>query len=144
MFLDKAVHTLIKRLKEERFIVQKYKSRSTRSVYLKIDFGLCHSIRISDHLFADMDGRIKYHVVENLPKKEKRMLQQVNEEYKVENLFFPMKEEYIEEIVQKIVENRERERRHKGKEGYVDWMYNRYCLMKDDAKNGFWKKSKII
>lgn len=34
---------------EEGFVVQRYDAYSTNSIYLKLDYGLCNSIRISDH-----------------------------------------------------------------------------------------------
>lgn len=40
---------MVKRLKQEGFTIQYYHARSTNSVYLKLDYGMGHSIRISDH-----------------------------------------------------------------------------------------------
>ena len=37
------------RLLEEGFVVQRYDAYSTNSIYLKLDYGVCNSIRISDH-----------------------------------------------------------------------------------------------
>ena len=34
---------------KEGFIVQRYDAYSTNSIYLKLDYGMCNSIRISDH-----------------------------------------------------------------------------------------------
>ena len=36
-------------LLEKGFIVQRYDSVTTNSIYLKLDYGMCNSIRISDH-----------------------------------------------------------------------------------------------
>lgn len=36
-------------LLKEGFIIQRYDAYSTNSIYLKLDYGLCNSIRISDH-----------------------------------------------------------------------------------------------
>ena len=40
---------LCKRLIAEGFTVQRYDAYKTDSIYLKLDFGVCNSIRISDH-----------------------------------------------------------------------------------------------
>ena len=40
---------IIKRLKAEGFTIQRYDAYSTKSIYLKLDYGLAYSIRISDH-----------------------------------------------------------------------------------------------
>ena len=37
------------RLLKEGFIIYRYDAYSSNSVYLKLDFGVSHSIRISDH-----------------------------------------------------------------------------------------------
>ncbi len=37
------------RLLREGFAVQRYDACTTNSIYLKLDFGVCNSIRISDH-----------------------------------------------------------------------------------------------
>ena len=36
-------------LKDKGFVIQRYDAYSTDSVYLKLDYGVCNSIRISDH-----------------------------------------------------------------------------------------------
>ena len=40
---------LVKRLLEAGFTIQRYDAYSTNSIYLKLDYGACNSIRISDH-----------------------------------------------------------------------------------------------
>ena len=40
---------ICKQLLEQGFIIHKYKAFSTCSIYLKLDYGACNSIRISDH-----------------------------------------------------------------------------------------------
>lgn len=42
---DKMCELLIK----EGFTIQRYEAYSTNSIYLKLDYGMCNSIRISDH-----------------------------------------------------------------------------------------------
>ncbi|KRG16875.1 hypothetical protein ACA29_03085 [Lederbergia galactosidilytica] len=40
---------IIVRLKKKGIVVQRYDSYSTNSIYLKLDYGVSNSIRISDH-----------------------------------------------------------------------------------------------
>lgn len=47
---------LTKELKELGFIVHRYDAYSTDSIYLKLDYGVCCGIRISNH-----NGKKKYH-----------------------------------------------------------------------------------
>lgn len=41
--------TLVSRLKGQGFHILRYDAYSTSSVYLKLDYGVCNTIRISDH-----------------------------------------------------------------------------------------------
>lgn len=34
---------------ENNFVVQRYDAYTTKSIYMKLDYGICHTIRISDH-----------------------------------------------------------------------------------------------
>ena len=49
------VNFLVKRLLNMGFVVHRYDSHSTNSIYLKLDFGLACGIRIADH-----PGKKKY------------------------------------------------------------------------------------
>lgn len=54
---------LIKNLKERGFRINKYYAKTTKSIYLKLDYGVCCGIRISDH-----KGKKKYRYKFNLIK----------------------------------------------------------------------------
>lgn len=54
---------LIKKLKEKGFQINKYYAKTTKSIYLKLDYGVCCGIRISDH-----NGKKKYKYKFNLIK----------------------------------------------------------------------------
>lgn len=56
--------SLVKCLKEEEFIIQRYDSYSTNSIYLKLDYGVCNSIRISDHR-GKKHLQYRYNVLKN-------------------------------------------------------------------------------
>lgn len=47
--LDNLADSIAKRLIAEGFTVQRYDAYTTNSIYLKLDYGVCNSIRISDH-----------------------------------------------------------------------------------------------
>lgn len=46
---EKIIKNLIKKLLKADFKVQRYNAYSTNSIYLKLDYGVACSIRISDH-----------------------------------------------------------------------------------------------
>ena len=53
---NKIAKILVEKLLEKNFIVHRYNSHSTSSIYLKLDYGLSCGIRIADH-----PGKKKYH-----------------------------------------------------------------------------------
>lgn len=54
---------LIRNLKDKGFEIHKYYTKTTKSIYLKLDYGVCCGIRISDH-----KGKKKYRYKFNLIK----------------------------------------------------------------------------
>ncbi len=54
---------LIQNLKDKGFQIHKYYAKTTKSIYLKLDYGVCCGIRISDH-----KGKKKYRYKFNLIK----------------------------------------------------------------------------
>ncbi len=59
----KVSNELIKDLKDKGFKIHKYYAKTTKSIYLKLDYGVCCGIRISDH-----KGKKKYRYKFNLIK----------------------------------------------------------------------------
>lgn len=49
-------NNISKQLLNHGFIVHRYNSKTTSSIYLKLDYGVCCGIRIADH-----NGKKKYH-----------------------------------------------------------------------------------
>lgn len=47
--IQEIAYELQNRFLDENFVVQRYDSYSTKSIYLKLDYGVAKSIRISDH-----------------------------------------------------------------------------------------------
>ena len=47
--IENVTEYIIKELKKHNIIIHRYDAYSTNSIYLKLDYGACNSIRISDH-----------------------------------------------------------------------------------------------
>lgn len=85
-------------LKELGFTVHRYDAYSTDSIYLKLDFGVCCGIRISNH-----NGKKKYHYRFNVIKDYKG-----DKIIYFENLisyFYNFEE--LPQLIQKVVEEKE-------------------------------------
>lgn len=102
-------------LKELGFVVHRYDAYSTDSIYLKLDFGVCCGIRISNHL-----GKKKYHYRFNVIKDYKG-----DKIIHFENLisyFFSFEE--LPQLLQKVVEEKENKIKRYGLEKYKQIMNN--------------------
>lgn len=59
--IEKACQFIVERCQEEGIVVHRYDTKSSGSIYFKFDWGVAHSLRISDH-----NGIEKYHYKFNL------------------------------------------------------------------------------
>lgn len=130
--LKKAVNRTIDALKREGFTLQYYESMTTKSYYLKVDYGVCHTIRFSDH-FGKKHLSYKYNVNHQVDKKRWS-------KDKYWQFFCPLNE--ADEIVKEIVKTREYKMNDLGEEGYRALMREYY--IKGLVKKGFWQQSKVI
>ena len=67
--LERAADFIIEKCGEEGIVVHRYDAKTSRSIYLKFDFGLGASLRISDHR-----GIEKYHYKFNLIQGQNRIV----------------------------------------------------------------------
>lgn len=121
-------------LVNEGIILQRYNSTSTNSVYLKADFGLAHSVRISDH--GNKDRRLhKYNVIKGTRKIRK------TKDRNTERTFYPCTTESIKILVDEIVKNKKLNIEKHGQDSYNSKMKYRTLTNKG---NKFWMRSIII
>lgn len=64
MKLNEAAKYIQDILLEQGFVIHRYDAYSTNSIYLKLDYGACHSIRISDHKGKEYLS-YKYNIIKN-------------------------------------------------------------------------------
>ena len=120
-------------LKREGFAVQYYHARSSSSVYIKLDYGMGHTIRISDHKGK---SRLKYRY---------NMLMEGNKPMKCNTktglrYFVPFKDvEYMIEVIKK-----EKKGLIKmiGAKKYEEG--TKLNFYKNDGKPGFWANYKLL
>ncbi len=132
--IKNACTSLIERLKDEGFIVQLYESYSSNSVYLKLDYGVSNSIRISDHRGkAYLDYR--FNLLTSVTEKSR----EVSERGFVKD-FYPITD--LDDLMKDIVEHR-KERLDK----YGTIRYQKYMdknIKEYDKLPGFWSKSVVV
>ena len=104
---------LIDLLKAKGFIISKYYAKTTKSIYLKLDYGVCCGIRISDH-----NGKKKYKYKFNLLKYYNGP-KRVNDNGFI-RLYFSY--ENINEIVEAVLKEKNEKLKKYGQNNYQEYM----------------------
>ncbi len=114
------------------FVIQRYDSLSTDSLYLKLDYGACNSIRIADHKGKE---HLKYRY--NLLKDSK---QRVAKDDGLPRYYYPY--EQLKALIDQILKDRNAKLSMYGKKRYNEFMEKNKKDHRDS--NGFWKDSKVV
>lgn len=133
MNLKELADYLCKRLIAEGFTVQRYDAYKTDSIYLKLDFGVCNSIRISDH-----PGKryLKY----------RYNIGSFAKEYRYKNkrgfprLYFC--QDQTDALIEQILRDRESKLKRYGADRYRK--YAEENRVKNSQRKGFWRQSWIV
>jgi hypothetical protein len=123
---------LIKTLKEQGFTIHRYDAYSSNSIYLKFDYGVCNSIRISDH---SGKAYLKYRynfILGGVPYEE------VMDKYPR----FYFNETSIEQLVNKIKQDKQDKINQYGIRNYT--MYVNKNKADIGNQKGFWKQAKLV
>lgn len=129
--IDSIADSLIKFLSRNGFVIQRYDAYSTDSVYLKLDFGVSNSIRISDHL-----GKEKLQYRYNIIIGGKDNI--VEEKY----IRYFFNENSIEMLANQILLDRMEKIKKYGRHNYLEYMKNNIRAGQNAV--GFWKQSRLI
>lgn len=119
------------RLLSEGFIVQRYDAYSTKSIYLKLDYGMCNSIRISDHT-----GKKHLNYMFNLGQDITAVTHEKKESTRY---YYPF--DKMDELVNHLLRHRLSKKQYYG-DSYSDAMeQNR---QKNQNNKGFWSKAYLV
>lgn len=123
---------LIENLIKQGVVIQRYDSYSTNSIYIKLDYGVCNSIRISNH---PGKKHLKYRYNIGTDIKEFR---KVHDKYKR----YYYRADKAPELVKKILSDRKVKIDRYGSRKYQSYMQKN---KKDDCGNaGFWRQAKLV
>lgn len=120
------------KLLEEGIIIHRYDAYSTNSVYLKLDYGVANSIRISDHKGKPY---LKYRYNIGTDIKEMELVMD-----KFPRRYYPVSEG--ETMVDQIVKDRNEKLEKYGKSRYTEFM--RKNKREHEADKGFWSTSRRV
>lgn len=123
---------LIEQLKKRNVVIQRYDSFSSKSIYLKLDFGVAGTIRISDHAGKE-HLKYRFNLQSNLKNRTHHK--------KTNQHFFPTKQ--INNMLFTILKERDERIEQYGREAYLNYMYKNWAHNKDNSK-GFWSMAKLV
>lgn len=127
METNKILYKILEILDGKGFVLYYYKAYSTSSCYIKLDFGVCQSIRISDH-----KGIEKYKYTFNL-------LLDIDKSYKEDNRnYYCLKD--LDIMIKDIVKYK-KDLEEKYGFNYFQYMLNNKNMYLNKYK-GFWQNAK--
>lgn len=132
--LQSLAATLIERLKKAGIIVQRYDAYSTNSIYLKLDYGVANTVRISDHTGKD-NLSYRYNLMTNLKKYEKELTDRG-----LLRTYWPMKN--VESLAGTIIKDRQEKIRKYGSERYNYYM--KQNIHENQFAKGFWAQAVLV
>lgn len=129
-----AYRYLVYNLLRMGFVVQAYKAYTTSSIYIKLDYGVCNSIRIADH-----SGKkyLKYRF--NVMADETRIHTKIDGGF--ERIYFPITE--LNTLLDTIAKHRADRQARYGISGYAKIMETARQRHLTD-KDGFWVHSYFL
>ena len=130
--VNEAAEYLIERLKELGFHVLRLDAVTTSSIYLKVDYGLCHSIRVGDH-----KGKKKYKYRYNVDISRKARGYSKNEG--LIRHFFTGNKKDLDQLIRLVQENKQRIVQKYGERNYNKYMAMR--VAENQGSKGFWTKA---
>ena len=122
---------IIQTLKSKGFTIHRYDAYSSNSIYLKLDYGVCNSIRISDHK-GKRYLKYRYNVILN------GSTQLLNDTYPR----YYYNQNSIKGMINRIILDRNQKI-----EKYGQVAYNNFMKQNNEQsanKKGFWAQAKLI
>lgn len=132
--LNQKAEEIIAILKQYGVVIQRYNSYTTKSIYLKFDYGVCNSLRISDHK-GKKHLSYRYNMQPNITHAHTTRTKQNWERH-----FFPLEDS--ERAAYKILDDREAKIKQYGLGLYKQFMYDN-AKNNQDAK-GFWQQAILV
>lgn len=123
---DAIIHTL----KQNGVKIQRYDSVTSHSVYLKLDYGVLKTVRISDHN-GKKHLKYRYNIQTNIRAYKYDRYQQ--------RFYFP--EGDVQGLLRQILKDRDDKKARYGNKHDVYMMKN---IEQNAHKNGFWAESRVV
>lgn len=131
--IEEVKRYIIRTLRKHGFAVQLYQAHTSNSVYIKVDYGLCNTIRISDH-----KGKHNLAYRFNLRKDVKERYADRSKRYV--QYMYPLSDKRL--VIDEILFMRKKKIAKNG----VAWYLNELRTQKQSNRNnkGFWEKCQLV
>ena len=133
--IEQMANYLQKKLVQKGFIVQRMDAVTTKSIYLKLDYGLCNSIRISDHA-GKKEYSYRFNILRQMPLKSYNYF--TNGKFPRGFYSFDM----VDKMIADILERKQERVRLYGEMVYNSLQYKEKT--QNNGKKGFWSKARLI
>lgn len=129
--LETMAEHMIRTLKDNNVAIQRYDSATTSSIYLKLDYGVAFSIRISNHK-GKKHLKYRYNVLLDEPSHYDAIAQR-----------YYYNQTNVDMMLNHILAERQRKISKYGVTNYKNFMINNQKTHAKD-KRGFWNQSQLI
>lgn len=130
--IEELAAVIINRLLAEGFTVQRYNAYTTNSIYLKLDYGVCNSIRISDHP-GKKYLKYRYNIGPHIRKFRK-------EKDKYDRFYYRV--DRSRNMLERIIRDRDAKKSQYGEPGYQALVQENRDA--NTGKLGFWSKAVLL
>ena len=118
--------------KNNGFIVQRYDAYSTQSIYLKLDYGVCNSIRISNHA-GKKHLSYRFNLLTDIEKSYSMQGEYPRNFYTADDL---------QQLISDIISHRASRIEKYGQSSYDRLMKKN--RQENAGSKGFWKQAKLV
>ena len=133
--IQQMVNYLQKKLIEHGFIIQRLDAETTKSVYLKLDYGLCNSIRISDHT-GKKEFAYRFNILRQMPSKSCQFF----DNGRFPRYFYSF--DMVDKMIEDILKRRSQQIQRYGKNLYLAFQEKEKT--ERNGNNRFWNKAKLV
>jgi hypothetical protein len=130
--IRKLADRITRAVKARGITVQRYDAYTTNSVYLKFDYGVANSVRISDHM-GKRDVSNRFNLLKNIDRSYVELDRYLRYFYCTDD---------FDKLIADIIQNRNNQIEKYGSRHY-EFLMKRNKAVNTDTK-GFWSKSRIV
>ncbi|MEK5417063.1 hypothetical protein [Paenibacillus sp. FSL L8-0708] len=130
--IRKLADRIARAVKARGITVQRYDAYTTNSVYLKFDYGVANSVRISDHM-GKRDVSNRFNLLKNIDRSYVELDRYLRYFYCTDD---------FDKLIADIIQNRNNQIEKYGSRHY-EFLMKRNKAVNTDTK-GFWSKSRIV